>query len=92
MERRRDLVEVGRVRLSVYVECRDPFHSWLDDAEKKLSLWKRVDIGGKEYLVEQTESLKAFRTDIELHSHDLQSCSTLADKYLETAKVHLYYY
>ena len=34
VEKRRDLVEVGRVRLSVYVECRDPFHLWLDEAEK----------------------------------------------------------
>ena len=87
VERRRDLVEVGRVRLSVYIECRDPFDSWLDEAEKKLSLWQRVDTGGKDHLVEQTESLKAFRTDVELHSHDLQSCTTLGDKFLDTGKV-----
>ena len=88
-EKRRDLVEIGRVRLNVYLECRDPFDVWLGQAEAKLSQWSRVDYGGKDVLVEQTEAVKAFKTDVELHSHDLVSCETLGDKFMETAKVRM---
>lgn len=80
-------MEIGRVRLKVYIECRDPFDLWLKEAESKLTLWKRVDVGDKGVLIEQTESLKAFKTDVELHLHDLQSCTTLGDKFIDTAKV-----
>ena len=69
------------------MECRDPFDVWLGQTEAKLSQWNRVDYGGKDVLVEQTEALKAFKTDVELHSHDLVSCETLGGKFIETAKV-----
>ena len=72
----------------MYIECRDPFNDWLSQAENKItSSWKRVDVGGKDGLVEQTESLKVFKTDVELHLHDLESCDTLGEKFMDIAKV-----
>ena len=54
VEERRDHVELGRVRVKVYAECRDPFEQWLGEAEKKLGQWKRMEKG----MGEQIEQLK----------------------------------
>jgi DNA repair exonuclease SbcCD ATPase subunit len=88
VEKRRDLVEIGRVRLNVYLECRDPFDVWLRSAEGKLSLWKRVDTGGKDALLKETELLQAFKADVELHQHDLSSMSNYSEKFNDIAKEH----
>lgn len=83
------MIEIGRVRLNVYVENRDPFNKWLSEAEIQLSNWSRVDCLGKEKLVELSESLRAFKMDVEMHSHEMGSCETMANKFMDTAKVQL---
>ena len=80
---------MGRVRLSVYIENRDPFDIWLREAESKLlgNKWRRVDTLSKDQLVELTESLKVFKMDVEMHSHEMECCESMAGKFMESAKV-----
>ena len=89
METRRDLTEVGRIRLSVYVDNRNPFDAWLEQAEAKLDQWQRVDTVGKEKLIELTEMLKVFKMDVDMHRHEIDSCESMANKFVEAAKVHI---
>ena len=87
VETRRDVVEIGRVRLNVYVENRDPFNKWLDNAETQLNKWRGMANIDKMQLMESSDSLKAFKMDVEMHYHEMESCVLMGNKYTDTAKV-----
>lgn len=73
--------------MNIYVENRDPFDKWLTNAESKLKSWSSVTAITKEQLIEITETLKGFKMDVEMHSHEMESCELMAKKYCEIAKV-----
>ena len=80
-------MEVGRVRLNVYTENRDPFDEWLKGAESQLGKWRDVESVSRQQLQDQTESLRVFKTEVEMHSHEMDTCEVVANKYIDTAKV-----
>ena len=80
-------MEVGRVRLNVYTENRDPFDEWLKGVESQLGRWRDVDSVSKEQLLDLTEGLRVFKTEVEMHSHEMDTCEVMANKYIDTAKV-----
>ena len=74
VEERRDHVELGRVRVKVYAECRDPFEQWLGEAENKLGQWRRMEKG----MGEQIEKLKVHtHTHTHTHTHMHNLCCIL---------------
>ena len=82
-----ELVEKGFVRLTAYLECGDPFDSWLGKAEETLVQWNRVDYQQKDVLMKETETIKAFKLDVKQHSHDIRKCENIGNKFLKTTKV-----
>ena len=58
VDKRRNDVEVGMIRFTVYLESRDSFDSWLSSAEEQLKSWTRVRTWNKNKVLDQTELLK----------------------------------